>query len=586
MLAPAWAEENALPSQAVIQPAPSPSGLALRAGRFDEALALSRAQTAAAKAAGDDRAAVNSLIDEARAHGQLTNYPAALAALHDALPRAEALTEQALLATVEFMLGNIHGRLREWDDSRMWHERSLAHKRQLNAPDAYAPLAGLAFERSQRGDAAGAHRDYAEALALARLHGGPREVSEMLHGLAVALRHLGREAEAVGYLREAVHLREQMGDPYYQAFSLAELSAALRRSGEPEEAAALLVRALPLAEGTGSARVMALVYREAAEAAEARGDWPVAYGFARKFHEASRRELDEFRAQNAATLAARFEAVQKEQRIATLTRQRELEAAARSRAEWMRNYFITIGIGAVLVSVLALTAYHYKRRAAAEAGLRAEAARLTMLRYQLNPHLLFNTLNSIRSLALTDPAKARDLVSRLAAFCRRTLAPGDSSLVTLAEEWAGLQDYLAIEQARWEDLLTVESELDPAAREMLVPPMLLQPLVENAVKYGQQTTPSDLRLRLVARLDAAGLTLAVANLGRWLAPAATPSPDSGQVGLGNVRARLAAAYGSRASLQTVEEDGWVVASIRIATSALRRGQGESWAATRSITSKT
>jgi tetratricopeptide (TPR) repeat protein len=553
------------------------SAVALREARFVDALALARKTTARAKADGDDRTVVASLLDEARAHGQLTDYPAALAVLQEALSRAKTLPDQAPLAMVEFMFGNIHGRLREWTDALRWHEASLTLMRRLGAPESYRPLAGIAFAELNLGDATKAKRDYAGALELARAHGGLREVSEMMHGLALAELRLGDRAEAVRHLRQAVLLREQLGDPYYLASSLVELSAALRSGGQKEEAAALLGRALPLAETVDSARVLAPVYREAAAAAAERGDWRQAYAFSQKFHAASQRELNEFRAQQAAVLSARFETAQKEQRIATLTQRNVAEAAARARAEWARNYLITISAAAGLMAVLVFIAYRYKRRAASLAALRAERAQLAMLRYQLNPHLLFNTLNSIRSLALTDPAKARDLVSRLAAFCRRVLEPGEAALIPLREEWAGLQDFLAIEQARWEDLLTVESELDPAAADLLVPPMLVQPLVENAVKYGQQTTPGDLRVRLGARLEREALVLSVANLGRWIPPAA--AEGSTRVGWENVRARLATAYGERASLQADEADGWVAVTVRIARGALRHGKPVAAAAT-------
>lgn len=550
------------------------SAAALRAGRFAEALKLAQEQTAAAKAGGDERAAVFSLVDEARAHGQLTDYPSALAALHDALPRAESLADEGPLATVEFMLGNIHGRLREWDDSEFWHEKSLARKRRIRAHDSYSPLAGLAFAAYQRGNHTKAKADYAEALELARAHGGLREISEMLHGLAMARLQLGEQEQGMHNLREAVELRERMGDPYYLANSLVELSAVSRRAGEVNEADELLSRAVPLAEQVGSARILTAVYREAAKAAAQRGEWQAAYGFYQKFHDASQRELDDVRAQKAAMLTARFEVAQREQQIAALTKQRELEAAGRSRAEWMRNFFLTIGVAAAVTSVLAFVAYRYKRQAASAAMLRAEKAQLAMLRYQLNPHLLFNTLNSIRSLVLTDPARARELVSRLSAFCRRTLVPGDAPLVALREEWAALHDFLALEQARWEDMLTLESELDPQAEDLSVPPMLLQPLVENAVKYGQQTTPGELRIKLAARVVDAALVLSVANVGRWVAETYSPREGSTGVGLENVRARLAALYGDRVGMEIVEENGWVIVTVRIECERVRHGKIE------------
>ncbi|QYM79143.1 MASE1 domain-containing protein [Horticoccus luteus] len=238
---------------------------------------------------------------------------------------------------------------------------------------------------------------------------------------------------------------------------------------------------------------------------------------------------------------------------------------------WFTQAFLWV-LAATGLSMAALTAErrqsdhraHIEQTRSLEASLREARARLDSLRYQVNPHFLFNTLNSIRSLTLTEPSKARDLISHLASFCRRALAPATEPLIPLHEEWTALTDYLAMEKARWESRLQIETQLDPALAGVRVPPLLLQPLVENAVKYGQRTTPLGvLHLHVTAAREDSTLVILVANTGRWVQPVATPDHTSTLVGLNNVRARLAVCYSTQASLTFTEEPGWVRATLRI-----------------------
>ncbi|MBX3736577.1 MAG: histidine kinase [Candidatus Didemnitutus sp.] len=205
-----------------------------------------------------------------------------------------------------------------------------------------------------------------------------------------------------------------------------------------------------------------------------------------------------------------------------------------------------------------------------EARLAEETVRLEALRYQLNPHFLFNALNSIYGLVLPHSAAAGDLVRRLSDFCRSTLMRPRGSWQTLADELAMLRSYLDIEQARWRENLVIATDFDPAADAFQIPPFLLLPLVENAIKHGGATSPRVLTLRLATRREPdGGLTLTVINSGEWQPedspPRASAAPfrASTGTGLANLRERLTRAYGPAATLTTAADDGWVTLTLRL-----------------------
>ena len=167
------------------------------------------------------------------------------------------------------------------------------------------------------------------------------------------------------------------------------------------------------------------------------------------------------------------------------------------------------------------------RDESAAAKLAEEKTRLEMLRYQLNPHFLYNALNSIRALIFSRPPAAGDMVSQLADLCRVTLTRNEE-VAPVSEEFAMLRLYLDMEKTRWRDKLAVEIELAPEAAARPIPPFLLLPLVENALKHGRQTTAGVLRLRLGAQEPQPGvLLLEIANTGEWLAPGQSTAPSTG-----------------------------------------------------------
>jgi two-component system LytT family sensor kinase len=190
-----------------------------------------------------------------------------------------------------------------------------------------------------------------------------------------------------------------------------------------------------------------------------------------------------------------------------------------------------------------------EREKALRATALAQSAQLKMLRYQLNPHFLFNTLNAISTLVLDAKNDvANTVVTRLAEFLRYTLDQDPMKTVTLAQELTALSLYLEIEKMRFGSRLTVEVDVDVAAQSAAVPSLLLQPLIENAVKYAISPREQGGGLRIGGRLEGADLVLTVADDGPGLVDNARI--DSGRgVGLRNTRERLYAMYGHRSKIE-------------------------------------
>ncbi|WP_343527318.1 histidine kinase [Sphingomonas sp.] len=183
--------------------------------------------------------------------------------------------------------------------------------------------------------------------------------------------------------------------------------------------------------------------------------------------------------------------------------------------------------------------------------LQASTAQLAMLRYQLNPHFLFNTLNSISTLVLLKQTeRANAMLSRLSAFLRYTLANEPTAHVTVAQEVETLKLYLEIEKMRFEDRLRPSFEIDPRAERARLPSLLLQPLVENAIKYAVTPQEEGADIRVDVRLVGQRVRIAVSDTGPGLHEVRHSSSVSTGVGLSNIRERLAQAYGPNHRFET------------------------------------
>jgi LytS/YehU family sensor histidine kinase len=186
-----------------------------------------------------------------------------------------------------------------------------------------------------------------------------------------------------------------------------------------------------------------------------------------------------------------------------------------------------------------------------EAFALAREAELLTLRGQLNPHFLFNSLHSISALAATDGARARDMCIRLADLLRACLRLGNRESIPLPEELALARGYLSVEQVRFGSRLQVEEETGAECQRCTIPALLLQPLVENAVKHGIAGLVEGGRVRLAAGCTKGEVTILLEN-------AVDQDADGGEglgMGQAHVRKRLEARYGNRASFQASLEPG-------------------------------
>ena len=205
-------------------------------------------------------------------------------------------------------------------------------------------------------------------------------------------------------------------------------------------------------------------------------------------------------------------------------------------------------------------AWQKERENALEAVALANQAQLEMLRYQLNPHFLFNALNSIRASIDEDAARAKQMITQLSEFLRYSLSGSGEKEVLLSEELEAVQNYLAIEKIRFEEKLEVSFDVDNAAQDLPVPCFLLNPLIENAVKYGLNGQAKPLKICVSAKLRENALLLEVANTGNLQN---NFKSNGAGIGLKNVRERIEKLFPNRAALELSESDGWVRAQIKI-----------------------
>jgi hypothetical protein len=185
-------------------------------------------------------------------------------------------------------------------------------------------------------------------------------------------------------------------------------------------------------------------------------------------------------------------------------------------------------------------------------------AELRALQAQVNPHFFFNSLNSIRALMFQDVPAAAQVVDRLADVMRYTLHMGRADVVSLARELDAVRAYLAIEKVRFDERLQVHEQIEPGVERTAVPPMALQTLVENAVKYGVEVSTSACQIRISARREGDQVCVTVANQGMLRSLG-----GSTRLGFENTSRRLALLFGARASLDIAEAGGWVTATVRL-----------------------
>ena len=237
-------------------------------------------------------------------------------------------------------------------------------------------------------------------------------------------------------------------------------------------------------------------------------------------------------------------------------------------AQSPRALFLVLAVTLAVSIGCSYVFYARGRMAAMEA--RAQAAQraaaehqLKLMESQLEPHMLFNTLANLRVLIGTDPPRAQDMLDHLIAFLRATLGASRASLHPLSAEFARVADYLDLMKVRMGDRLATRFALPPELADRLVPPLLLQPLVENAIKHGLEPHVNGGCVSVSARLEGTQLVLTVRDTGRGLAE---PASQGSRFGLQQVRERLSTLYGSAATLAlapAADADGGTLATVRI-----------------------
>lgn len=182
-----------------------------------------------------------------------------------------------------------------------------------------------------------------------------------------------------------------------------------------------------------------------------------------------------------------------------------------------------------------------------ELSRRQQKSELSLLRYQMQPHFLFNALTAVMAVS-GDRTKVEVLTQSLADYLRFSLRRSDGDTFPLREELEALENYLQVEKIRFEDNLNYRIDADEKASDVCVLPHLVQPLLENAIKYGQQTSPMPLSIGIEAQIMGQQLHLAVENTGSWVEPSASSRGDGMGIGLSNLRRRLQLLYSDRATL--------------------------------------
>jgi two-component system LytT family sensor kinase len=193
----------------------------------------------------------------------------------------------------------------------------------------------------------------------------------------------------------------------------------------------------------------------------------------------------------------------------------------------------------------------------AEKQLEMERARLTEARLaaltnQINPHFLFNTLNSVSTLIRIDPARARNMIYKLSSILRRLLRKTES-LSPLRDEVSFIDDYLAIEMVRFGDKLRFEKEIEEAALDRLLPSMILQPIVENSIKHGLANKVEGGTVKLRAWLEGSRLNVVIEDNGAGIEDSKLDTIYERGIGISNVNERLRVLYGSRFRMQVTSQ---------------------------------
>jgi len=203
----------------------------------------------------------------------------------------------------------------------------------------------------------------------------------------------------------------------------------------------------------------------------------------------------------------------------------------------------------------------YSRSLQLEASIKE--IELSNLKSQLNPHFIFNALNSIRALVDENPAKAKQAINQLSSILRNSLVTEKRGLTSFDEELKLVRDYLGLESIRFEERLRTEFDLDPESKDFLVPPLMIQTLVENGIKHGISKLTEGGVVQIITKVDGDHLKIHIRNSGKFVVNGHKKDTGGG-LGLENTKQRLKLIYGDEASFRILtEKDNFVLTEIVI-----------------------
>jgi LytS/YehU family sensor histidine kinase len=209
--------------------------------------------------------------------------------------------------------------------------------------------------------------------------------------------------------------------------------------------------------------------------------------------------------------------------------------------------------------------YKEQREKTLKANALANEAQLQMLQYQINPHFLFNSLNTIQSMVEIDKDRAKEMIADLSVFFRHTLSGKNQVFISLKEELDALNKYLSIQKERFKDRLQVSFDIDKQSLGKNIPAFLIHPLVENSIKYGFSSTNNILELVIKTKLISNKLSITVKNAGKLVTTDRSKENkiSSTKTGIENIKKRLSLLYPNNHKFELFEEDDYVTAKIII-----------------------
>jgi two-component system, LytTR family, sensor kinase len=228
---------------------------------------------------------------------------------------------------------------------------------------------------------------------------------------------------------------------------------------------------------------------------------------------------------------------------------------------WMIRYSLNISLWGILYFLINFwIEWNDQKTRAEKATILAQSAQLEMLRYQLNPHFLFNTLSSLRALVRNKENDiAEEMVTKISEFLKYSLLEGEESKVPLSREIKTINHYFDIERIRFGEELIVDYDIDPKTENIEIPVFLIHPLVENAIKHGMKTSPSPLKITIKTKLANHNFAIDIINSGTWIEQEI--GDEIKGTGLENTRKRLELAYKENHTFEIVKKEGFV--QIRI-----------------------